>query len=46
MFVCVAGVSKRENVRGLYGCESVRDCVCMHEREHEKSEVCVCARMR
>ena len=43
--LCVGG-DKRENVRGLYGCESVRDCVCMHEREHEKSGVCVCARMR
>ena len=29
--VCGGVVSKRKNVRGLYGCESVRDCVCMHE---------------
>ena len=48
-------MSKRKNVRGLYGCESVRDCVCMHECEQERSMrglkcvcvcVCVCVRAR
>ena len=45
--VCGGVVGKRKNVRGLYGCESVRDCVCMHECEQERSMrglkcVCVC----
>ena len=58
MCVCVwGGGEQEEECKRIIWCESVRDCVCMHECEQERSMrglkfvcvcvcVCVCVRAR